>query len=117
MRIFWAVTGGLSLTLGIIGIILPLLPTVPFILLAAYCFARSFNPFHNWLLAHRHFGPMILDWRTSGAIRKRGKIAATVSIVAVFTFSLVLSLPLKLLLIQAVTLGGVLLFIWKRPEV
>ncbi|MEO0361750.1 MAG: YbaN family protein, partial [Pseudomonadota bacterium] len=80
MRPIWLSIGCLSVALAFIGVALPLLPTVPFLLLAAYCFARSSQRFHDWLLGHRLFGPMILDWRRSGAIRRRAKWAATLSI-------------------------------------
>ncbi|SIO19901.1 YbaN family protein [Vannielia litorea] len=116
MRALWGAAGGVSLALGAIGIVLPLLPTVPFVLLAAFCFARSSGRLHDWLLAHRTFGPMITDWRRNGAIHRRAKWAATVSVLAVFSLSVVLTLPGHVLMIQAVTLGCVMLFIWTRPE-
>ena len=57
------VAGGLSLLLGIIGAFLPLLPTVPFVLLTAMCWGRASPRFHAWLLNHQTFGPMVRDWR------------------------------------------------------
>lgn len=117
MRVLWAGLGLLALGLGMIGVVLPLVPTVPFLLLAAFFFARSSERLHGWLLGHRVFGPMIDDWHRSGAIRPSAKRAATLSIAAVFGLSLVLGVPEKVLLIQAVTLGCVLLFIWTRPNV
>ncbi|QDC07993.1 DUF454 domain-containing protein [Oceanicola sp. D3] len=116
MRMLWAAAGAVSLMLGVIGIVLPLLPTVPFVLLAAFCFARSSEKLHDWLLAHRTFGPMIVDWRRNGAIHRRAKLAATASVGLVFVVSLVLQLPAHVLLIQAITLSGVMVFIWTRPE-
>ena len=70
-----------------IGIVLPLLPTVPFLLLAAFFFAQSSERLHNWIMAHNIFGPMIEDWQNSGAIRPGAKKAATLSIAAVFLLS------------------------------
>lgn len=116
MRVVWAVCGVLSVCFGALGVFLPLLPTVPFMLLAAFCFARSSPQLHHWLITHPMFGPPIIDWQERGAISRRGKIAATVSIAAVFGISLVLGLRLNLLLIQAAVLGAVLTFIWTRPE-
>ena len=116
MQYLWAGLGLLCVALAMIGIALPLLPTVPFLLLAAFFFARSSDRLHNWLITHRVFGPMILDWQTSGAIRPSAKKAATVSIAAVFGFSILISVPSYVLVIQAVVLGAVLIFIWSRPS-
>ncbi|MFD1511613.1 YbaN family protein [Lacimonas salitolerans] len=116
MRIVWASLGVLSVALGLIGAVLPLLPTVPFMLLAAYCFSRSSERLHHWLLAHPTFGPPIADWQDRGAISLRGKRLATLSIAVVFTISLALGLRWQILAIQAVTLCCVLIFIWSRPS-
>ena len=116
MRIFWALFGLLSVSLGVIGIVVPLLPTVPFILLAAFCFARSSERLHAWLLTHPRFGPMIDDWNTRGAINPRVKRISTLSVVAVFALSYVMGLKPLILIIQAVTLSAVMLFIWTRPS-
>ena len=60
--------GSLALVLGVIGVFVPLLPTTPFILLAAWCFLRSSPRFHAWLTTHPRFGPIIRDWHERGAI-------------------------------------------------
>ncbi len=116
MRYLWATLGLICIALAVIGIALPLLPTVPFLLLAAFFFARSSSRLHNWLISHQTFGPMILDWQSSGAIRPAAKKAATLSIAAVFGISILISVPTYVLLIQAVVLCGVLTFIWTRPN-
>ena len=76
IRALWVILGVISLVLGIIGIFLPLLPTTPFILLAAACFARGSERFHNWMLSHPRFGPLVRDWQTYRAIPLRAKILA-----------------------------------------
>lgn len=116
MRWIWAAFGLIALGLGAIGIFLPLLPTVPFLLLAAFCFARSSDRLHNWLIRHKTFGPPIENWRDSGAISRRGKIAASVSILAAFLISVAIGLRPGLLAMQAAVLVAVSLFIWTRPE-
>ena len=116
MRVVWAFCGILCVCFGALGVFLPLLPTVPFMLLAAFCFARSAPQLHDWLIGHPVFGPPILDWQERGAISRRAKIAASVSIAAVFVLSLVLGLRLALLGVQAAVLIAVLVFIWSRPE-
>ena len=115
MRFLYAALGLLSLAFGVIGIVLPLLPTVPFLLLAAFFFANSSERLHSWLISHRVFGPMIMDWNERGAIRPAAKKAATVSIAAVLLLSLVLGAPSHVILIQMVVLTAVLTFIWTRP--
>lgn len=116
MQYLWAALGLISVGLAVVGIVLPLLPTVPFLLLAAFFFARSSSRLHTWLITHRTFGPMILDWQTSGAIRPAAKKAATVSIAAVFGLSVLISVPPHVLIIQAVVLSCVMIFIWTRPS-
>src|SRR3546814_18822740 len=78
----------MSLGLGGLGVLLPLLPTVPFIILAAFCFARSSTALERKLLDNPRFGPAIRLWREKGAISRRGKRAA----LAAFAFSAVLGL-------------------------
>lgn len=116
MRYVWASLGLLCLLLGMVGIVLPLLPTVPFLLLAAFLFARSSERLHNWLLSHPRLGPPIEDWQARGAISPSAKRLATISIVLVFGISLALGLRPMIIGIQAATLGCVLLFIWTRPS-
>lgn len=72
-RWLWGVAGAVSLALGVIGIVLPLLPTTPFVLLAAFCFARSSARYEHWLLSHPRFGPMVRDWRVYRAVPLRAK--------------------------------------------
>lgn len=94
---------------------LPLLPTVPFLLLAAFCFARSSERLHLWLLAHPRLGEPIRDWQERGAVGRRAKWLATASIAVTFGVSVALGLAVWVLAVQALVLLGVALFIWTRP--
>ena len=76
---FFIGLGSLFLLIGVVGIFLPLLPTTPFLILTAYCFNRGSSRFHSWLLAHRIFGPPILDWQQNRVIKSRYKVMATVT--------------------------------------
>ncbi len=72
-RVLWALAGVLALATGIVGIFVPLLPTTPFVLLAAFYFARGSRRAEAWLLGHPRFGPMVRDWRERRAIPLRAK--------------------------------------------
>lgn len=68
--------GWLSVALGVIGIFLPVLPTTPFLLLAAACFMRSSKRFYLWLVNHRQLGPWIVDYLEGQGIPLKGKVYA-----------------------------------------
>ena len=68
--------GWLSVALGVLGIFLPVLPTTPFLLLAAACFMRSSKHFYLWLVNHRQLGPWIVDYLEGQGIPLKGKIYA-----------------------------------------
>ena len=87
-KLVFTVFGFFFLALGIIGIFLPLLPTTPFVLLAAYFFSRSSERFHRWLIDHEFFGPMIKDWQEYGAIPLKTKVIA-ISVISVSAFFIV----------------------------
>jgi uncharacterized membrane protein YbaN (DUF454 family) len=76
VRALFFVAGVASLALAIAGVVLPVLPTTPLVLLAAACFARSYRPFHEWLIAHRLFGPMVREWHEHRSIPYRVKLTA-----------------------------------------
>lgn len=116
MRFIYAALGIVCVMLAVVGLVLPLLPTVPFLILAAFLFANSSERMHAWIMDHNVFGPMIDDWRRYGAIRPRAKRLASLSIAVVFGLSLVFGAPGHVLGIQAVVLGLVLIFIWTRPS-
>lgn len=109
--------GAFALSLGAIGVFLPLLPTTPFVLLAAFAFARSSQRFHEWLLQHRIFGPLIADWRDHGAISRKAKTLSIISMITVLAVSLALAVPQTVIIIQLVVLSAAALFILTRPSV
>ncbi|MDJ0995193.1 MAG: YbaN family protein [Dinoroseobacter sp.] len=116
MRYLWIASGFLTLCFAVIGIFLPLWPTVPFLLLSAFCFARGSARLHAWLITHPRFGPPINNWMERGAIGISSKIFATVSLIATLSVSIALDLSSTILAIQAVILGAVAIFIWSRPS-
>jgi uncharacterized membrane protein YbaN (DUF454 family) len=113
---FWNIAGLASFSVGVVGAFVPLLPTVVFMLLAAYCFARGSERLHDWLTNHRQFGPAIRDWRENGAIRRPAKRMAMVAIALSFVLSVGIGVADWVLAVQAMALGGVSVFILTRPE-
>lgn len=93
---------------------LPLLPTTPFVILAAFCFARSSPAFHARLLNSPTFGPAIRDWRDNRAISRRGKTAAVCAMLLAMLISIVLGVRPEILTIQAAVLLAASTFILTR---
>ena len=115
-KLLWITLGWLSVGLGIAGAVLPILPTTPFMLLAAYCFARSSPRLHAWIVNHPTFGPPVRNWQSHGAITRRAKLLATGSMVAVLGISLALGLRWEVVAVQAVAMLGAATFILTRPD-
>lgn len=115
-RGLWALAGGLALLLGMVGAVLPLLPTVPFLLLAAFCFARASTRWHGWLMTHPRLGPPIRDWQDRGAVTRRAKGLATLWMTVSLVVSIALGVPVWACVAQSAVLIAVALFLWTRPE-
>lgn len=109
------VLGWISLILGFIGAFLPILPTTPFVILAAYLFSKSSPRLHSWLTSNKYFGNAIMDWESHRVIRPKAKRMATLMIVLVMGSSIVLTnLHLGLKTMLACIAVSVLTFIWTR---
>lgn len=116
-RTLWLTVGLFSLALGALGAVLPVLPTTPFVILAACAFGKSSRRLQAALEANRVFGPAIRDWRRDGAIATRFKIVALLMMAAVLALSLVLSAPLAVIAVQAFCMSAAAFFIVTRPGV
>lgn len=116
IRAIWAICGAAALTLGTIGIFLPFLPTVPFLLLAAICFGKASQRLHRWILTHPVFGPPIRDWRERGAISRRSKWLSSATILAAVAMSVALEFAWPIIAAQCAALIGVAIFLWTRPD-
>lgn len=111
------IAGGLvSVGLGIAGAFLPLLPTTPFLLLAAYLFARSSPSLHGWLLNHSMLGPIIVNWERYGVIPLRAKVLALLLLAWSLAFSVWMDFHVAVLAVQGVVCGGVAVFLLTRPS-
>jgi uncharacterized protein len=115
-RVLWLILGLIATAMGIAGIVLPLVPTTPFLLLATYAFARSSPRLHDWLVTHPRLGPPIHDWRAHGAISRRAKIASVAAMGAMVILGLAVGINRTVIIIQVVVLLAVATFILTRPE-
>ena len=115
-RLIFLILGWCALILGAIGIILPVLPTTPFMILAAFLFTKGSPRMRAWLIEHAHFGPHITHWEREGAIAPRAKRIAVSVMTLVFAASVVLGAPWWVLLIQGACMGPAAVFIWTRPD-
>lgn len=93
LRIGWTLLGLAFVALGAVGIVVPGLPTTPFLLLAAACFARGSRRLEAWLLADPVFGPLIRDYREARAVPLRAKVLALVLMWGFVTYALWLGIP------------------------
>ncbi len=117
VRALFLVAGILSLALGVAGIFLPVLPTTPLVILAAACFARSYRPFHEWLLAHRQFGPTLREWQEHRSIRYRTKLTAIAMMAAALSASIVFFIePLWLKALLAAFGVGLAAWMYRLPS-
>lgn len=103
--------------LGFVGAFLPVLPTTPFLILAAACFARSSPRLENWLLQHPRFGPLLRDWRARGAIPRKAKLLALGGMTFGFALFWLGGHPGPLLTaIVALLMAVGLVYVWSRPS-
>ena len=116
-RTILIIIGWLAVVLGTIGVVLPLLPTTPFILLAAWCFARSSPRFHHWLLYRSWFGGYLRHWQRYKAMPPGAKPRAIIVILLTFGVSLWLGDMVWVRLLLLTILCGLLIFLWRIPVV
>lgn len=107
----------ISLSLGVAGIALPLLPTTPFVLLAAWCASRSSPAFEAWLHEHRTFGPVIRNWRDRRAVPAQAKWLAIVLLASSWTLLWWSGMPVAVLVVTGLFFTGLVVFLFTRPSV
>jgi len=115
-RVLWLAVGFLATGCGIAGVVLPLVPTTPFLLLAAFAFARSSPRLHDWLVNHPRLGPPIADWQAHGAISRRTKLVAAAFMIATLALSVVTGVRGEIVVVQALVLCAVAAFVLTRPD-
>ncbi|WP_299821078.1 YbaN family protein [uncultured Jannaschia sp.] len=114
-RAIWVACGAVSFGLGMIGILLPLLPTTPFLIVAAWTFGKGSPALRHRLMDHPRVGGALRDWEAHGAIARRDKALACVSMAVILGIGSLVKLPPSILGLQALVLAGAMLFILTRP--
>jgi hypothetical protein len=112
----WVVLGTISLGAGALGLLLPIVPTVPFLLLTAWCWSKGSRRLHDWLLGDPRLGPPLHAWQRHGAISLRAKLLATVVIAGSSVYPVGLSdLPGPVRLAAGLLSAAVIAFLLTRP--
>lgn len=116
MRYVWFAVGAVFLGLGILGVALPVLPTVPFLLVAAWAFARSSPRLRQKILSHPTYGPPVRAWQEKGVVSRLAKIWAVGAMAAGVGFALWLQIPLWVVAVQTLICLSAGLYLVTRPE-
>ena len=116
IRPLWTAFGGLALALAMLGVVLPILPTTPLVILAAFAFGKGSPRFEAMLVSHRFFGPIITEWRAHGAIAPRYKAMAVGMMGAVLLLSVWMQVSGTVIAIQAICIAGAAAFVLSRPN-
>ena len=117
VRLVLVVVGTLCVALGVLGIFLPVLPTTPFLLLAAACYARASERFYRWLLANPTLGPTIREWRRHRSVPYRTKVVALALMSVTIAISVVLLAPYPLAQVALAAVGvGVGAWLYRIPS-
>ena len=115
-RTFYLALGWFLVLLGVIGAILPIMPSTVFMIAAALCFGRGSPRARAWLLNHRWFGPPIVKWEKNGGISRPTKLFACVCMAGSLAMAMFLEMPLWVVAMQAVALFSAAAFILSRPD-
>ena len=115
-KYFYILVGWIWFLIGFIGIFLPILPTVPFMILAAFYFSKSSPRLHHWLLNLPYIGAPIKDWEKNHIIRRRTKILASFMLTLPASVTIILFQSWKLAIVVSSIIFVVLIFVWTRKS-
>ena len=115
-KLLWRVLALVFLALGVLGVVLPILPTVPFLLVAAWAAGRGWPALEQWLLEHPRYGVYIRQWRQGGAVPRRAKWVATVMMACSAAVLLFTPAPTAVKVGVPLLMAMVAIWLWKRPE-
>lgn len=105
-----------SFALGIVGLVLPAIPTAPFVILSAWAAMRGSRKMHRWLRQHKYFGQMIRNWEDEGAVPRRAKWVATISMALGAAWLFYLLEHKWIALVMVAGMAAVAVWLWLRPE-
>ncbi len=115
-KILYLIIGWIALVLGIIGAFLPIMPTVPFLIVALWGFSKSSEKFHNWLYTHKLYGPMLQDWDKHRVIPIWGKAWAIIAMSGSLVIMFNMNIPIWAVFIAAIIMISVAIFILRCPS-
>lgn len=116
LRLALIIVGLACTALALLGIFMPLLPTVPLLLLAAACFARSSERIHGWLLGHPHLGPLILNFQNGQGMPLRAKVSAIALVWVTIPVSVLFFIPLLWVKVSLIVIGlSVTIYLLRMP--
>lgn len=116
INLLWRALALVSLALGLTGVFVPGLPTVPFLLVAAWAGSHGWVRLEQWLLNHPRYGAAIRRWRERGAVPRRAKWASSIMMAISAAIMSMLSIPLWAKVSAPLLMAGVALWLWRRPE-
>lgn len=115
-QLLWRALALACLALGMVGVVLPGLPTVPFLLVAAWAGGHGWPALEAWLLQHPRYGPGLRQWREKGSVPRRAKWAASIMMSLSALLMGLLGVPRWALAVACVAMATVALWLWRRPE-
>ncbi len=115
-NILWRVGALAAFAIGVVGIAIPVLPTVPFLILSAWAASKGWPSFERWLLEHRFYGPHIRSWRERGIVPRTAKVWAILTMFGSAVLLQLLDVPGWLRLGAPLMMAAVAVWLWRRPE-
>lgn len=115
-KYFYLAIAYLFLLFALIGVVLPGIPTVPFLLVSAWAAAKGSKKLHDWIYQHKVFGPLLTDWEREGAISRKSKIIGILLLIVSWTILFFQHSNMKFVMFMALMFCIGAVFLWSRPE-